>query len=88
MTQKPPSALSAEWATIATLWKREMLRFFKERTRLAGAVIQPLIFWWVIGQGMGNSFKLEGSQGVGYSEFFFPGIVLMVVLFSSIFTTM
>jgi daunorubicin resistance ABC transporter membrane protein len=51
-----------------------------------GALIQPLIFWLVIGSGLSGSFKT--SDGTGYIQYFYPGIVMLVVLFTSIFTTM
>jgi daunorubicin resistance ABC transporter membrane protein len=77
-----------ETATVATLWRRDMLRFFREKSRIAGAVVQPLLFWLVIGQGMNPAFQLPSSQRVSYLEYFFPGVLLMVILFSTLFTTM
>lgn len=82
------SSLRYELATISVLWSRDLRRFFRQRSRIAGALIQPLIFWFVIGSGLSGTFRLQGAEGLGYMEYFFPGIVVMVVLFSSIFTTM
>jgi ABC-type polysaccharide/polyol phosphate export permease len=45
-----------------------------------------VIFWLVIGSGMAATFRMPGTD-VGYLEFFYPGVVLMVVLFAAIFTT-
>jgi daunorubicin resistance ABC transporter membrane protein len=70
------------------LWKRDLVRFFRQRSRVIGALVQPLIFWLVIGSGFSGSFKTPGAENVGYMQFFFPGIVLMVILFTSIFSTM
>ena len=83
-----PSSLSLDLAVVKVLWKRDLVRFFRQRSRVIGALIQPLIFWLVIGSGFSGSFRIEGSPGVGYMQFFFPGIVLMVILFTSIFSTM
>jgi daunorubicin resistance ABC transporter membrane protein len=66
------------------LARRDLVRFFRQPSRLAGALGQPVIFWLVIGTGFGETFRLGD---VPYRAFFFPGVVLMVVLFASIFTT-
>ncbi len=75
-------------ATMRALWQRELLRFVKERSRIAGAVLQPLLLWWMLGAGMKQSFHLKGAPNVSYLEYFYPGVLLMMLLFSSIFATM
>ena len=82
------SPLGYDLATIGVLWRRDVVRFFRERSRIAGALVQPLIFWLVIGAGMSPTFRLRGATGVGYLDYFYPGVILMVVLFTSIFATM
>jgi daunorubicin resistance ABC transporter membrane protein len=83
-----PSALAYDLATAGVLWRRDLLRFFRQPSRLAGALGQPVIFWFVIGAGMSGTFRMPGAGGPGYLSFFFPGVVLMVVLFAAIFTTL
>jgi ABC-2 type transport system permease protein len=83
-----PSQLRLNLATIAVLVSRDLRRFFRQRSRVVGALVQPLIFWLVIGSGLQGSFRMPGADGVGYLQYFFPGIVMLVVLFTSIFTTM
>ena len=73
-------------ATARVLWKRDLVRFFRQPSRLAGALGQPVLFWLIIGSGMAATFRMPGT-GVGYLQFFYPGVVLMVVLFAAIFTT-
>ncbi len=80
------SAAGYDAATVGVLWRRDLVRFFRQPSRLAGALGQPVIFWLVIGSGMSATFRMPGS-GVGYLQFFYPGVVLMVVLFAAIFTT-
>jgi ABC-2 type transport system permease protein len=80
------TALRYDLATVAVLWRRDLVRFFRQPSRLVGALGQPVLFWLIIGSGMAATFRMEGS-GVGYLEFFYPGVVLMVVLFAAIFTT-
>src|SRR5205823_1399252 len=67
---------------------RDLRRFFRQLSRVVGALVQPLIFWLVIGSGLSSSFRMQGADGVGYVQYFYPGIVMLVVLFTSIFTTM
>ncbi len=68
------------------LWRRDLVRFFRQPSRLVGALGQPILFWLVIGAGMSGTFQYRG--GTGYMAYFYPGVVCMVVLFASIFTTL
>jgi len=71
-----------------TLWQREIVRFLRQRSRIVGAFGQPLLFWLVLGSGFGRSFRSPAGNGAeGYAEYFFTGIVAMVVLFTAIFST-
>jgi daunorubicin resistance ABC transporter membrane protein len=82
-----PSIWSQELATIRVLVARDLTRFFREKSRVAGALLQPLIFWLVIGSGLTPSFQLQGARDVGYLEYFYPGVLVMIVLFTAIFST-
>lgn len=70
-----------------SLWRRELVRFFRQPSRIAGAVGSPLLFWLFIGSGLSGSFRLPGAEGLDYLEYFFPGTVTLVVLFAAIFST-
>jgi len=70
-----------------TLWWREIVRFYRQRTRVVGVIASPIVFWLVIGSGFGNSFR-AGSGDQHYLDFFYPGALIMIVLFTSIFTMM
>ncbi len=69
----------------AALWWREVVRFYRQRARVVGVIASPLLFWIVIGSGFGTSFK---SGGQHYLDYFFPGALIMIVLFTAIFTMM
>ncbi|HTL27653.1 MAG TPA: ABC transporter permease, partial [Tepidisphaeraceae bacterium] len=69
-----------------SLCKRELVRFVRQRHRVIGAFATPIVFWLLIGGGMGRSFRAEGMSG-GYMEYFFPGTILMILLFTAIFST-
>lgn len=80
-------AMSAALAA-GTLWKRELVRFFRQPSRIAGAALSPLIFWLLIGSGLSGSFRLPGGPAeVDFLEYFFPGTVVLVLLFAAIFST-
>ena len=64
------------WLPVWTLWRREMIRFWREKARVAGFVASPLIFWLVIGSGFGDL------------GFFYPGAITLTVMFSAVFSTM
>ena len=72
---------------ISALWWRDMLRFKKERSRWFGVVAQPLMFWAIIGLGLSSSFKMPGAEKISYSTFFFPGTLVMCVLFTTVFAS-
>ncbi|MBI4083983.1 MAG: ABC transporter permease [Candidatus Lambdaproteobacteria bacterium] len=67
---------------------REMLRFVRQRNRVIGAIGTPLLFWVLLGAGIGRSFRPPGLGGsMGFMEYFFPGTLLLVVLFTAIFAS-
>jgi ABC-2 type transport system permease protein len=70
-----------------SLGQRELVRFIRQRHRVIGAFATPIVFWLLIGGGMGGSFHEEGSNGAGYMNYFFPGTILMILLFTAIFST-
>ena len=70
------------------LWWREIVRFYRQRSRVVGVVASPLLFWLVIGSGFGTSFRSSGAGGQHYLDYFFPGALIMIVLFTAIFTMM
>jgi ABC-2 type transport system permease protein len=72
-----------------SLWWREVVRFYRQKARVVGVIASPIVFWIVIGSGFGTSFRsANAAGGQHYLEFFFPGALTMIVLFTSIFTMM
>jgi len=73
---------------IATLWWREVTRFRRQRSRVIGAFLQPLVFWLLLGGGLSASFRPPGAPpGTNYVEYFYPGVIVLVLLFTAIFAT-
>jgi ABC-2 type transport system permease protein len=72
-----------------TLWWREVVRFYRQRSRVIGVIASPVLFWLVIGSGFGTSFRSGNAAGQQhYLDYFYPGALIMIVLFTSIFTMM
>jgi daunorubicin resistance ABC transporter membrane protein len=74
-------------AIVSVLVRRDLRLFFRQPSRILGALAQPLLFWLVLGTGLAPSFAAPDG-GVGYRQFFYPGVVVMMLLFTSISTTM
>lgn len=87
----PPrsTARPSFWLAVGTLWWRELLHFYRHRSRVLGALGTPVVFWLLIGSGIGTSFRpAAASAQMNYLEFFFPGTVILILLFTSIFDMM
>jgi ABC-2 type transport system permease protein len=70
-----------------TLWLRDVIRFRRQRGRVAGALGTPLVFWALLGSGFGRSFHASNPRlSGGYLEYFFPGTLALIVLFTAIFS--
>src|SRR3954466_12373933 len=67
------------WPVVATLCQRELVRFFRQKNRVFGALGQPIIFWILFGAGL-------KSNQLDYAHFF-PGTLVMILLFTAIFAT-
>jgi len=73
---------------IRVLFQRELLRFVRQRSRMIAVIVSPMLFWIVIGSGLNRSFHYPGSSGaMTYLEYFYPGTLVLVVLFASIFSS-
>jgi ABC-2 type transport system permease protein len=70
-----------------TLWQREIVRFYRQRSRIVGALATPILFWLLLGSGFADSFRPGGAGDIDYAEYFYPGTMILVVLFTAIFST-
>ncbi len=82
------SAFGHAAQAIEALWWRDIVRFYRQRSRIVGALATPLLFWLLLGSGFSGSFRAGGAESsVGYATFFYPGVMVMIVLFTAIFST-
>lgn len=63
------------WLPAAALWWRELVRFWRQKSRVLGVVASPLVFWLLIGYGSGDLGR------------FFAGALVLTVMFSAVFST-
>ena len=63
---------------------REIIRFFRQRNRVIGAVGQPLLFWFLLGVGMNRWFRVGGQS---FQMYYLPGTLMLILLFTAIFAT-
>jgi ABC-2 type transport system permease protein len=70
-----------------SLCRRELVRFLRQRHRIIGALATPILFWIVLGAGMGRSFRSSEPGGTNFMEYFFVGTLIMILLFTAIFST-
>ena len=68
---------------IYALWYREFKVFTREKSRIVSSIVTPMLWFIIIGGGLGSAFNSEG--GVNYQTLIFPGVLIQSVIFSSIF---
>jgi ABC-2 type transport system permease protein len=80
----PKGGLGHELRAVFVVWEREMIRFRRDLTRVVSSVVQPLLFLFVLGGGLGSLVQ-AGTGGVDFKTFLFPGVLSMSVLFTAAF---
>jgi ABC-2 type transport system permease protein len=75
----------SEWRAVKMICRRELIRFLNNRMQMLMALIQPLLFLFVLGSGL-DSLSAASTGGVDLTTFVFPGVLGMTVLFTAIFT--
>jgi len=73
-------------STIYILWLRQVKKYFRSKTRIIGSLGQPLLFLVALGFGFGAIYKQAGRGS--YIQFLSPGIIMMSVLFTAVFSGM
>src|ERR1700722_13793899 len=85
----------ATFRAIIIIWRRDLIRYWRDRMRVVASLAQPILFLFVFGSGLSSALRGGSTSGLGgpgsslqYSQFIFPGIIGMSVLFTSIFGAM
>lgn len=79
---------------IYTVWLRDVIRFWRDKPRILGAIAQPALFLFILGTGLSGGFSKAFADGradqflpgvKNYITYMYPGIIGMTVLFTGIF---
>jgi ABC-2 type transport system permease protein len=85
-----PAALKAsigkDLRAATIVWRRELIRFKRDRLRAVTSLIQPLLFLLVLGTGLAALAGGGMPAGVNFKTFIYPGVLAMSVLFTAIFS--
>jgi ABC-2 type transport system permease protein len=81
----PQRSLTSELRAIRIVWRRELTRFVNDRMRMVTALVQPLLFLFVLGSGL-QGLSRAGTHGVSLKTFIYPGILCIAVMFTAMFS--
>lgn len=81
----PKISLRHEARAAFVVWQRELIRFAKDRARMVSALVQPLLFLFVLGVGL-SSIVHSGTGSVDFTTFLYPGVLATSVLFTASFS--
>jgi ABC-2 type transport system permease protein len=82
----PEGGLRHDLRAIGIVWRRELIRFRTDRLRAITALIQPLLFLFILGTGLSSLAGGSMPPGISFKTFIYPGVLAMSVLFTAIFS--
>jgi ABC-2 type transport system permease protein len=82
----PERSLTHDLRAVSIVWRRELIRFKSDRLRAITALVQPVLFLFVLGTGLSRLAARGMPAGVDFRTFIYPGVLAMSVLFTSIFS--
>jgi ABC-2 type transport system permease protein len=81
----PPRSWRSELRAMRIVWRRELIRFRNDRIRIVTALVQPLLFLFVLGTGL-EQLSSASTHGVELKTFIYPGILCIAVMFTAMFS--
>jgi ABC-2 type transport system permease protein len=81
----PPRSWRSELRAIKIVWRRELIRFQKDRMRIVTSLVQPLLFLFVLGSGL-QQLSAASTHGVDLKTFIYPGVLCISVMFTAMFS--
>jgi ABC-2 type transport system permease protein len=82
----PERSLRHDLRAASIVWRRELIRFRTDRLRAITALVQPVLFLFVLGTGLSRLASRGLPAGVDFKTFIYPGVLAMSVLFTAIFS--
>jgi ABC-2 type transport system permease protein len=81
----PARTMRSELRAIRVVWKRELIRFSRDRLRILTSLVQPFLFLFVLGTGI-STLAAASTHGVNFKTFIYPGVLCMAVMFTAMFS--
>jgi ABC-2 type transport system permease protein len=81
----PTRSLAGELRAIRVVWRRELIRFSRDRLRIVTSLVQPFLFLFVLGTGL-SSLVSASTHGIDFKTFIYPGVLCMAVMFTAMFS--
>jgi ABC-2 type transport system permease protein len=81
----PPRSWRSEVRAVKIVWRRELIRFQKDRMRIVTSLVQPLLFLFVLGSGL-QQLSAASTHGVNLKTFIYPGVLCISVMFTGMFS--
>ena len=82
----PEAGLRQDLRAVNIVWRRELIRFRNDRLRMVTSLVQPVLFLFVLGTGLGSLAGHGLPPGIDFKTFIYPGVLAMSVLFTAIFS--
>jgi len=81
----PTRGTRGELRAVKVVWKRELIRFSRDRLRILTSLMQPFLFLFVLGTGL-SRIASAGTHGVNLRTFIYPGVLCLAVMFTAMFS--
>ena len=78
----PPRRSHVEPRVIWAFWKREILRYMRDRSQIFGGFSRTVLWLIILGFGLGAA--LRQVEGYTYAQYILPGVITLNVLFASL----
>jgi len=82
----PERGFRQDLRAVRIVWYRELIRFKSDRLRFVTSLVQPVLFLFVLGTGLGELAGRGLPPGISFKTFVYPGVLAMSVLFTAIFS--
>lgn len=81
----PPRSWRSDIRAIKVVWRRELIRFRRDRLRIVTSLMQPILYLFVLGTGL-SALVGATAGGLNMRTFLFPGVITLAVLFTAVFS--
>src|SRR5215470_5539182 len=80
----PPRSIANDLRAVRIVWRRDMLRFWHDKPRIIASALQPMLYLFIFGTGMGAGMRPTGELDL--RVFLYPGVMAMATLFTCFFS--